>query len=81
MDILAQIGILAAGIVAANVILRMGSSAARRMRSSLHRPAVSDKYYPQTYYQTADTSSYPYYQTMETSSYPYYQPSGYHYRI
>jgi hypothetical protein len=66
---LAQIGILAAGIVAANVILRVGSSAARRMRSALHRPAVSEKYYPQIYYQT-----------METPSYPYYQSSGYYYR-
>ncbi len=67
---LAEIGIIAGGIVLANIILRMGSSAARRMRSSFHRSAASDKYYPQTYYQTADTSSY-----------PYYQPSGYHYRI
>ena len=67
---LVQIGILAAGIIAASVILRMGSSAARRMRSSFQRSAVSDKYYPQTYYQT-----------METPSYPYYQSSGYHYHI
>jgi len=45
---LAQIGILAAGIAAGHALIMVGSSAARKMKSSIHRhrSPPSDHYQP-----------------------------------
>jgi hypothetical protein len=64
-SVLAQIGIIAAGVAAGSAIVMVGS--AGRMRSALHRPRPPENYHPQTYYHT-----------MERPSYPNYQPSGHH---
>ena len=54
---LAQIGILAAGIAAGHVLIKGGSSAARRLKSAVHRPVAPDNYNSQTYYQPTERPS------------------------
>ncbi|CAF0854148.1 unnamed protein product [Adineta steineri] len=61
-QVLAQIGILGAGMAIGNVLIKLGTAAARKIISAIDRRGESDHSNPQPYYQPMPGPPYNYYQ-------------------
>ncbi|CAF1464645.1 unnamed protein product [Adineta steineri] len=59
---LAQIGILGAGMAVGNVLIKLVTTAARKIISAIDRRGESDHNNPQPYYQPMSGPTYNYYQ-------------------
>ncbi|CAF0845221.1 unnamed protein product [Adineta steineri] len=62
-QVLAQIGILGAGMAVGNVLIKLVTAAACKIISAIDRRGESNHYNPQPYYQPMPGPAYNYYQT------------------